>query len=308
MMPSRKLVGAVSKLVGALSRLVIAPSTLLACLVAAPARSADPPPAWRLLVGPSLTLPSFATTYTSRYSPAFQYVPHTSDATQTLPLDAGKGPGAWLGIERALGRHVGLQLSGHYGQADLSGIPGHYDLTMRYTSRPPPFYDPVDVTVQRSEAQPPAEGTLKTIAVALDLVGWADVGARGRVGLSAGPAWVHSKGEAQSLVYTAYFMGGHSVAFPGDYRVSFDCPASALGLDVGGFAEVDLGGHAGLRVDARYCWAPEKEAEVSVREVLNPEDITRTLDPADIQAGLAPAPVPLDPSFFRASIALSLRF
>jgi hypothetical protein len=214
----------------------------------------------------------------------------------------------WLGIERALGRHVGVQLSGHYGQADLSGLPGQYTLAMTYTSRPPPFYEPVEVEVKRAEAQPAAEGRLKTVAVSLDVVGWADAGSRGRVGLTAGPAWLHAKGSAQSLVYTAYFMGGHSVAFPGDYRVSFEFPASALGLDLGGFAEVDLGRHAGLRLDARYCWAPEKDAEVSVSEVLNPEDITRTLAEVDIQAGLAPAPVRLDLSFFRAAIALSIRF
>ncbi len=293
-MSSRKLVGAFA--------------ALLACLVAAQTRAADPPPVWRLLVGPSLTAPSFATTYTSSYSPPFQYVPHSSQATQTLPLDAGKGPGVWLGVERALGRHVGLQLSAHYGEADLSGSPGQYDLTMRYTSRPPPSYDPVEVTVQRSEAQPAADGRLKTLALALDLVAWADVASRGRLGVTAGPAWLHANGRAQSLVYTEYHMGGHSTAFDQDYRVSFEFPARALGLDLGGFAEVDLDHHVGLRVDGRYCWAPEKEAEVSVRDIVNPGAIVWSVDLADIQSGLAPAPVPLELSFFRAALALSVRF
>ena len=293
-MPVRDLVGALA--------------TLVACLVAAQARSADPSPAWRLFVGPSLTVPSFATTYTSTYSPPFLYTEHTSTATQTLPLDEGTGPGVWLGVERALGLHVGLQLSAHYGEADLSGVPGQYEYTMRYTSRPPPFYEPIEATVQRSEAQPAADGRLKTLAVALDLVAWAEVGSRGRVGLTAGPAWLHAKGNAQSLVYTEYHMGGHSTAFPQDYRVSFEFPASALGLDLGGFAEADLGRHVGVRADVRYCWAPEKDAEVSVRDIVNPGEIVWTVDLADIQSGLAPAPVPLELSFFRASIALAFRF
>ena len=103
-----------------------------------------------------------------------------------------------------------------------------------------------------------------------DLVAWADLGTRGRLGVTVGPAWVRAKGSAQSLIYTEYHMGGHSTAFDQDYRVSFDFPADALGLDLGGFAEVALGRHAGLRLDARYCWAPEKDAEVSVRDIVNP--------------------------------------
>jgi hypothetical protein len=217
---------------------------LMALLVAATRASAQEPAdkagapllSWRVLLGPALVVPAFGTTYTSTYAPPFEYIPHTSTATQTMPLDASAGPGVLLGVERALGRHVGLQLSAGYGAAGLSGAPGHYDLGMRYTSRPPPSYDPVEVSLKRSEAQPAADGRLKTLAVALDLVAWTDLGPRARLGVSAGPAWLWTKGRAESLVYTAYFMGGHSTSFSEDYLVSFEFPASTLGLDVGWFA------------------------------------------------------------------------
>ena len=188
------------------------------------AKTGGPTPAWRVIAGPSIVFPAFETPYASSYSPPFQYVEHTSTATQTMPLDAGTGPGVLVGLERTLGRHVGLQLSAHYGEADLTGAPGQYDLSMRYTSRPPPSYEPVEVSLRRSEAQPGAEGRLKTLAVALDLVAWADLGSRGRLGVSAGPAWLHTKGRAESLVYTAYHMGGHSTSFDQDYLVSFEFP------------------------------------------------------------------------------------
>jgi hypothetical protein len=266
------------------------------------------PPSWRAIVGPSLVLPSFATTYASTYSPPFQYVEHTSAAAQTLPLDAGTGPGVLVGIERTLGRHVGWQLSAHYGEADLTGAPGQYELAMRYTSRPPPSYQPVEVTVQRSEAQPGAEGRRKTLAMSLDLVAWADLGSRGRLGVSAGPAWLHTKGSAQSLVYTVYHMGGHSTSFYQDYLVSFEFPADALGLDAGGFVELDLGRHVGLRLDLRYVWGPERDADVTLREIVNADEIIWTAELADIQSGLAPSPVRVDPSLFRAAVALTFRF
>ena len=289
---------------------------LLALLAAASAAGAEEPAVkgggamqpWRVIVGPSLVLPAFDTTYISTYSPPFQYVEHTSSATQTMPLDAGTGPGVLVGVERALGPHLALQLSAQYGEADLSGVSGQYDLGMKYTSRPPPSYQPVEVTVQRSEAQPGAEGRLKTLAVALDLVAWADLGAHGRLGVAAGPAWLHTKGRAESLVYTAYHMGGHSTSFYQDYLVSFEFPADTLGLDVGGFAEVDLGRRVGLRLDLRYLWAPEHHADVTLQEIVNADEVIWSAELAEIQSGLAPAPVPVDPSFFRAALALTLRF
>jgi hypothetical protein len=289
---------------------------LLPLLVAAASASADDAtakgvgrsPSWRVIVGPSLALPAFDARYVSHYSPPFEYVPHTSEATQTMPLDAGAGSGVLVGIERTLGRHVGLQLSAHYGGASLSGTPGQYDLRMRYTSRPPPSYEPVEVSLQRSEAQPEAEGRLKTLALAFDVEAWTELSPRARIGVSAGPAWLWTKGRAESLVYTSNFMGGHSTAFSEDTLVSFEFPASTLGLDVGGFAEVGLGSRVGLRLDLRYCRGPERDADVTLGEVVNADEVIRSTDLAEIERSLAPAPVRVDPSFFRASLALTVRF
>jgi hypothetical protein len=225
-----------------------------------------------------------------------------------MPLDAGTGPGGLLAIERALGRHVSLQLSAHFGEASLSGAPGRYDLSLRYTSRPPPSNEPVEVSLRRSEARPEADGRLRTLAIALDVVAWTEVGSRGRLGVSVGPAWLRTKGRAEGLVYTSYFLGGHSVAFSQDYLVSFELPASALGLDAGAFAEVELGGRIGLRLDLRYGWGGERDAAVTLREIANADEVIRSADLADIERGLAPAPARVDPSSFRAALALVYRF
>jgi hypothetical protein len=294
----------------------VAAGGLLALLAAASstsaqgpaAKSAEPPSAWRMIVGASLVRPPFATTYRSSYSPPFEGVPHTGAATQAMPLDAGTGQGGLLGIERALGRHVSLQLSAHLGEAGLSGAPGRYDLSLRYTSRPPPSNEPVEVSLRRSEARPEADGRLRTLALALDVVAWTEVGSRGRLGVSVGPAWLRTKGRAASLVYTSYFLGGHSVLFSQDYLVSFEYPASALGLDAGAFAEVELGGRIGLRLDLHYDWGGARDAAVTLREIVNADEVIRSADLADVERGLAPAPARVDPSFFRAALALVYRF
>jgi hypothetical protein len=269
---------------------------------------ADLAPQWRVLVGGSLVSSSFRTTYLSRYSPPFEFVPHTSTATQTLPLDASAAPAVQLGLERALGAHVGLQLLGSYSSAELSGEPGQYDLRASYTSRPPPSNEPVEFTLRRSEARPEATGRLKNLALALNLSAWLDLGPRARLGASAGPAWVRTTGNAESLVFTSYTLGGHSVLFSEDHLVSLEFVTSSLGLDVGGFVETDLGRAVGVRLDVRYDWGPERDADVTLLEVVNASEVIRSVPLAEIEAGLAPPPLRLGASFFSASLQLAIRF
>ena len=95
---------------------------------------------------------------------------------------------------------------------------------------------------------------------------------------------------------------------PEDYLVSFEFPSSTLGLDAGGFVEVDLGRRVGLRLDLRTCWGPEQDAAVTLREIVNAHEVIRSAELAEIEQGLAAAPVHVDPSLFRASLAFTCRF
>jgi hypothetical protein len=90
--------------------------------------------------------------------------------------------------------------------------------------------------------------------------------------------------------------------------VSFQFTADTLGLEVGGFAEVDLGHRTGLRLDLRHVWGPERDADVTLREIVNAAEIIWSAELADIQSGLAPVPARIDPSLFRAAAALTFRF
>ncbi len=272
---------------------------------AAAAAAARP---WRVLFGASLLDASLATRYGTSYAPPLAGVPHASAASQTLPLDAGQALGLQLGLERALGAHLALQLTGEHASADVTGDPGRYELRLLYTSRPPPSNEPLAVELRRDEARPAAKGALSTWAAALNLAAWVDAGAHARLGVSAGPAWLHATGKAQSLVYTSYTLGGHSVLFSDDHLVSFEFPASTLGLDLGAFLEAELGARVALRADARYFWEPEQDAEVALLDVVNPGEVVQAIDLAQIQSGLAPSPVRLDPSFLRAALSLVVRF
>jgi hypothetical protein len=71
---------------------------------------------------------------------------------------------------------------------------------------------------------------------------------------------------------------------------------------VGGFVEADLGRAVGVRFDVRYAWGPERDADVTPREIV------RGVRLAEIEAGLAPPPLRLDPSFFSAGLQLAFRF
>jgi hypothetical protein len=262
---------------------------------------------WRLIAGPTLASPSFATTYTSRYSPPLLLFPYSSQATQLLPLGGNAGAGARAALEYQVGDRFGLRLTTDGVRTGVSGASGSYELSMRYTSRPPPFYDPVDVALQRSESRPQAEGHVTTAAFGLQLMAWRPLGSRGRLGLAAGPAWVRTSARAQSLVYTRYWLGGHSTLFSEDSLVSFDFPSNTLGAELGLFVETDVGRRLGLRLEVGYLWGREHDATVELHERVNADQATSTLDLPEIRAGLAPAPVRVDPSLLRVSLALSLR-
>jgi hypothetical protein len=64
----------------------------------------------------------------------------------------------------------------------------------------------------------------------------------------------------------------------------------------------------GLRLDLRYVWGPERDADVTLQEIVNADEVVWTAELPDILRGLAPAPVRVDPSFFRAALALTFRF
>ncbi len=261
---------------------------------------------WRLVLGPSFGSSPFSTTYTSSYSPPLLLFAYESQATQVLPLEGGRGAGLRAALECRVQERWGLRLSADGVRTGLSGSTGSYDLTMHYTSRPPPSYDPVAVTLQRSEAQPPAEGHLDTLAVGLQLVAWQPLGPRARLGVAAGPAFIHTSGRAQSLVYTRYSLGGHSTPFYEDFLMSFDFPSSRLGAALGVFVEADLGRRLGLRLELGYLWGPEHDATVELRERVNSDQALTTPSLAEIEAGLAPAPVRVDPRLLHVSLALTI--
>jgi hypothetical protein len=295
------------------SRTVVA-SAVVAVLAAAPAWAQGPAAAgttarpWRVLGGASLAGAALDTAYVSRYAPPLAGIPHESGATQTLPLDTETGHGLQIGLERTLGAHVAIQLLGEYAESDITGERGQYDVRMVYTSRPPPSNEPVAVEAKHSEPRPEAAGQMKTWLAAANLSAWWNAGSKARVGASAGPAWLRSEGRAESLVYTVYTLGGHSVLFSEDHLVSFDFPSSGLGVDIGAFLEAELGPSVGLRLDARYFWGPERDAGVTLAAVVNANDVVRSVELAEIQAALAPAAVRVDPSLARAALSLVIHF
>ena len=142
----------------------------------------------------------------------------------------------------------------------------------------------------------------------MNLSAWLDLGPRARLGVSAGPTWLRTSGNAESLVFTSHTLGGHSVLFSEDHLVSFDFATSGLGLDVGGFLDADLGRVVGVRFDVRYVWGPERDADVTLREIVNAGEVIRSLPLGDIEAGLDPPPLRLDPSFVSVGLQLAFRF
>ena len=215
---------------------------------------------------------------------------HASAATQTPPLDVERAPGAVRSASSGRWALTWRCSSSGATRAPSSRV-SRAGTTCRttYTSRPPPANEPVEVTIRRSEAEPAATGRLKTLALALNLSAWLDLGSRARLGVSAGPAWLRASGHAERLVFTS----SRSAATRCSSRRTTSSPSTSRravsASTSGGFVDADLGRVVGVRVDVRYVWGPERDADVALREIVNASEIIRSLPLAEIEAGLDPA-------------------
>ena len=129
------------------------------------------------------------------------------------------------------------------------------------------------------------------------------------VDFSGGLTVFRTKVTVRSLGFTTLWMGGHSVLFLENYELEFAIePTTRLGLNVGGELSIALGSQVSLFVDVRYYYSPTTKAEVSFTEILNLDEVIHREPIETIQEQMSPAAIEINPSFFRLSIGLKLRF
>jgi hypothetical protein len=244
----------------------------------------------------------------SRYAPQVAFAPGAeSSAGQTLALDAGTGLGVEVGANLFPARSLGLQVFVSGTGADIAGVNSPYTVQLRYVSRPPPDYQAVPVDLSQSVAWPDTTGTLRQLTVGVGPV------ARWRrppltVVAGGGLAWTRVSGEAESLGFTTYRLGGHSVLFADEFRLrlAFE-PAWTVGGYLGGTLGVDLGRHLAITAGLRMLIAGDAEAVARIDTVSSSTGAATAPSPREVEAIMALDPVTLSPRRVALTIGFSLR-
>jgi hypothetical protein len=184
--------------------------------------------------------------------------------TQRVDADRTTAPAFEAGAQWFPARHAGVEiwLGRDTGEATATSSP--YRATLTYIARQPPDHVP---RAYEYDWQPVALETRRW-TVGLNGVWRPVVSPRVAWNVSGGLAWVRLSGDAAPLGFTTFSLGGHSVLFPNEYRltVALD-PASAWRANAGTTVDVNLASHLALVLGARAVVGPDRDLRLRVTGV-----------------------------------------
>ncbi len=162
---------------------------------------------------------NFVSDYQHQYSPPFEPGQAVSSALHRLEFQTvrAKGKSILLGIFPT--ERLGIEISYFHLSSPLEGESSNYEVFLQYISRPPPWYEPVEVTVNWKSAWPPPHGYLDLKIFNLNPAIRLNLNHRWEVGLSAGLSSFFLKGDLGPLAFTRFWLGGHSVLFSEEYKL-----------------------------------------------------------------------------------------
>ncbi len=247
--------------------------------------------------------------FVSSYSPPLLFDgTFSSHAEQELMLEGRRTIGAMTGMNAFIGRWLGVQVLADWASMDITGQNGPYEYSLFYTARLPPNDVLVPTKIAQTIPWPDTAGTLKSVVLAFNAVG--RVGRTDRVSLtvSGGPAYYHFSGSVLPVAYTQFQVGGHSVLFQNDYRVTMSLDAAnAWGFDVGGDLNLPLGRHTALMIGYRYFGAGVFNASAAVASATSSDQPLAPESLAEVAAHLTPVTIQLRPGSSRIVIGLKWR-
>ena len=230
----------------------------------------------------------------------------TSLGQQTLTFGGRSFTGFDSGINLFLSGQTGIQVLVDRASIDVSGINGPYDVTLTYTSRPPPDNQPQIVNIAQSAPWPQTSGSVTRTEVAVNAVrrvGHGRVTATFSGGLSA----YSFGGSIAPLAYTTFRLGGHSVLFRDDYRLAGSFDASrALGFNAGGDLNVAANSHVALMVGFRFSGGPPRSLPVRVTTILNADQVLFQQSADEIAQQFEPSPARVGVFGARIVVAMKL--
>jgi len=213
-----------------------------------------------------------------------------------------------VGISVGISRILNIVFQIDWAVTDLTGINTPYELSLNYISMPPPSYTPIPVTYERTWDWPDMEGKIKHLSFSLNLQGRLRLIRSIMLDVSAGLTYFSLKGDASSLAFDNFWLGGHSVLFSNHYRLRMVFgPGGVVGGNMGLGVEIPLIRPIYLYFGGQLFLSPKVRLNPEIDLVLNSHEIVRDLPLEQIQEAMNLQPLELNPGRLQILFGVRLR-
>ncbi len=249
------------------------------------------------LVGPTMNS-TYVNSYKPPLTPADRYI--DSSATQTLRLKAKTTYGMNGYFNVLFTENVGIQLLADYHRPHFGGSNAPYDVNLQFQAFEPESYT---FTVDG----PSPDGNLTVTTFSLNALARFRLTDTLSLSLSAGPSVFHFEGKAGYIDYSygslALVVDQYELSAGTFHMVTAFGPDTKYGLNAGIEAAYEAFRHVILAFDLRYYGSARSDLPL---HIVQDDVITVPLD--EIEAAIGLGSLRVNPSYFRAGLALRFVF
>jgi hypothetical protein len=251
------------------------------------------------LVGPFMNA-----TYVNRYQPTLappdRYIASSADQTVHVKAKTTYGMNGFFNVLFA--DNVGMQILADYHRPGLGGVNTPYAVEMQFLA-----FDDLPETYSRSIDWQNSTGNLTQTTFSLNALARFRVAGNLSLSVSSGPSIFYFEGKAGHIGYTYFdlaLVDGQYQLSGGTYRLVVDFgPQSKFGMNAGIEAAYEAFRHVILAIDLRWYGAPKTNLPMHVVE-----DPIITVPIDEIESAIGLGSLRVNPSYFRAGLALRFVF
>lgn len=267
---------------------------------AAPAGGADL--RFELGFGWTLVGPTMNASYVNQYEPALtpedRYIASFADQTVRFKGRAALGLSGFFNV--LVNERIGFQVLADYHRPGLRGSNDPYSVQLQFLAFEPETY-------ANDLDWPDSAGNLTETVFSLNALARFPVAEKLSLLVSAGPSLFNFEGKAGYIGYTFFeleLVDDQYVLSGGTYRMIVDFgPQTKYGWNAGVEVAFEAFRDAVLGFDLRYYGGPKAPLQMHIVE---DEIITEPLE--EIEAAIGLGTLRVDPSYFRAGVALRFVF
>jgi hypothetical protein len=282
----------------------LSPVLALSLLLSAVAPLAAADIRFELGFGWTLVGPFMNATYVNRYQPTLappdRYVASSADQTVRFKAKTTYGMNGFFNV--LFTDNIGMQILADYHRPGFGGANAPYAVEMRFLA-----FGDVPQTYSNSTDWENTTGNLTQTTFSINALARFRVADNLSLSVSSGPSIFYFEGQAGHIGYTFFDLALVDSQYQlsgGTFHMVVDFgPQSRLGMNAGIEAAYEAFRHVILAVDLRWYGAPKTDLQMHVVE-----DPVITVPVDQIESTIRLGSLRVDPSYFRAGLALRFVF